>query len=314
MDKEKYIDLTGGCLLKNKNPILWEFTAIKCGAKTQSFTEFPIHYRLWTPKILNQHNKFTCVSCALSTMKTIQDYYDTSKVIKYSTSYIYLLRDDNQFQGNGMYISEALDNLRKYGVVPYEQMPDNLDYAEGAKIKIIQQQNEKLRLEGKKHLISNFAIVDSVDDMKQALLDHNPIPIGANLYGSFYNTNETGIVENPQPNIERNHGGHCMLIVGWTVINDKEYWVVQNSWGEYWGDNGFCYLEIDKFPILEKYIVFDVTDYPLQFDDTKGRWSEKAIEKCIRAGLINGYEDGTFRPTDFVTREQLATILYKLLQ
>lgn len=45
------------------------------------------------------------------------------------------------------------------------------------------------------------------------------------------------------------------------------------------------------------------------FSDTSGHWAETWIEKWSDNGVINGYEDGTFRPDDFITRAELAKII-----
>lgn len=50
------------------------------------------------------------------------------------------------------------------------------------------------------------------------------------------------------------------------------------------------------------------TDVP---DDT---WYSKAVEWAAANGIVNGYGDGKFGPTDAVTREQLAAILYRYAQ
>lgn len=42
-------------------------------------------------------------------------------------------------------------------------------------------------------------------------------------------------------------------------------------------------------------------------------WGREAIEKAAETGIINGYPDGSFRPNDPVTREELAVIIYRLL-
>jgi len=42
------------------------------------------------------------------------------------------------------------------------------------------------------------------------------------------------------------------------------------------------------------------------------RWSKIAIEYVKNCGLMRGYEDGTFRPEDSLTREEMAAILYNL--
>lgn len=47
-------------------------------------------------------------------------------------------------------------------------------------------------------------------------------------------------------------GGHAVKIVGWGEENNINYWIVQNSWSDRWGENGFfriirgtnaCYFE-----------------------------------------------------------------------
>lgn len=51
----------------------------------------------------------------------------------------------------------------------------------------------------------------------------------------------------------------------------------------------------------------------LVFPDVEaGRWSEEAIKYCKEKGFMKGSEDGLFHPTDALTREQMATILFRL--
>ncbi|CAM4203611.1 S-layer homology domain-containing protein [Saccharibacillus endophyticus] len=47
----------------------------------------------------------------------------------------------------------------------------------------------------------------------------------------------------------------------------------------------------------------------VDFADTEGHWADKPIRTFIRLQLINGYQDGTFKPNHSVTRAEFAAIL-----
>ncbi len=49
------------------------------------------------------------------------------------------------------------------------------------------------------------------------------------------------------------------------------------------------------------------------FSDTAGNWAENHIEELAAAGVIRGYEDGTYRPAEPVTRAQAVTLLSRVL-
>jgi hypothetical protein len=52
-----------------------------------------------------------------------------------------------------------------------------------------------------------------------------------------------GLVPMPEPDKEQHDGGHAMLCVGYSDT-DKVF-IVRNSWGEGWGDRGYCYIPYD---------------------------------------------------------------------
>ena len=50
------------------------------------------------------------------------------------------------------------------------------------------------------------------------------------------------------------------------------------------------------------------------FSDTEGHWAEGAINKWSQEySIIQGYEDGTFRPERSISREEMCAILDRLL-
>ena len=60
-------------------------------------------------------------------------------------------------------------------------------------------------------------------------------------------------------------------------------------------------------PMLE-----EETQMTDKFKDIDNHWAESAIISAAETGLMEGYEDGTFRPDVAVTRAELATILQRL--
>ncbi|MCU6790690.1 S-layer homology domain-containing protein [Paenibacillus sp. WQ 127069] len=53
----------------------------------------------------------------------------------------------------------------------------------------------------------------------------------------------------------------------------------------------------------------------LSFVDTAkiGTWAQKAVAQAVQAGIINGYEDKSFRPDAEITRAEMAVILANAL-
>ncbi|MBM7853919.1 hypothetical protein JOC37_000284 [Desulfohalotomaculum tongense] len=59
----------------------------------------------------------------------------------------------------------------------------------------------------------------------------------------------------------------------------------------------------------------DDPDYNVNFSDiSEDSWYAASVKAAVKAGLIKGYNDGTFRPHDTVTREQAAAILCRVLK
>ncbi|WP_425270962.1 S-layer homology domain-containing protein [Paenibacillus ferrarius] len=49
----------------------------------------------------------------------------------------------------------------------------------------------------------------------------------------------------------------------------------------------------------------------LTFTDSAqiGAWAKKAVAQAVQAGIINGYEDGSFRPDAVITRAEIAAMI-----
>ena len=314
LGKSYYKSLSGGCLFKPESVKDYEFSSFLSG-KSQNSGDFPdSYYTLWTPKVKNQQIKETCVAHALASANEILErYYSGGKTQKYSTVFVYANRHEGQYEGEGMYISEALANLKNDGIPKEEEgYSFNLDYLDAV---TYLNQRKDLYEDAIKHKIAGYARVRTEFEMKDALVNQKtPIIVGASLYESFYDVDASGIVKKPSSN-ERCYGGHCMLITGYTKINNENYWVVLNSWGEYFGDSGFCYIPFDAYELFyEKWVIIPKKFATKAFSDVEdGRWSKGYIDGAIKRGLIEGFPDNSFKPDGPLTREQLCVVLSKLL-
>ncbi|WP_379140937.1 serine hydrolase [Paenibacillus sp. sgz500992] len=65
---------------------------------------------------------------------------------------------------------------------------------------------------------------------------------------------------------------------------------------------------------LFKFTDFPLSSTPSQFSDTKGHPYEAVIQTAVESGVVSGFSDGSFRPDEPVTREQAATIIWRLVK
>ena len=54
-------------------------------------------------------------------------------------------------------------------------------------------------------------------------------------------------------------------------------------------------------------------DTSKSFTDVSGHWAEANIKSLAQKGIINGFEDGTFKPNNSVTRAEFTTMVVKAL-
>ncbi|WP_342549006.1 Ig-like domain-containing protein [Paenibacillus sp. FSL P2-0089] len=60
-------------------------------------------------------------------------------------------------------------------------------------------------------------------------------------------------------------------------------------------------------------LITSAQDHAAGFSDIAGHWAQAAIERMSQAGMITGYQDGTFRPDQTLTRAEAVTIVNRAL-
>jgi len=88
--------------------------------------------------------------------------------------------------------------------------------------------------------VSSHVIIDSDEDQIAAWVAKNgPVSISIDAMSSIWWSYTGGIVDgccNHDPD-------HAVLVAGFGEENGQKYWLVKNSWGESWGEQGYIRLE-----------------------------------------------------------------------
>ena len=77
---------------------------------------------------------------------------------------------------------------------------------------------------------------NSINSLKEAVIK-NPVPIAINANTPIFRFYSEGIIED-NINIP-SELNHAVLLVGYKYDKKGLYWIIQNSWGDDWGDNGY---------------------------------------------------------------------------
>merc|ERR1719346_944325 len=81
--------------------------------------------------------------------------------------------------------------------------------------------------------ISSYGEVSGAQDMMQEIYQRGPITCGIDAAPIL--KYEQGIATDRGSGVD-----HVVSVVGWGTENGKFYWIVRNSWGEYWGEMGYA--------------------------------------------------------------------------
>lgn len=188
--------------------------------------QLPATFILESKRIKDQGTVNSCVAHSLSSM--LENKWKEN----FSVGFIYGYRPEGYYQGEGMYPREALKTLQKIGEVKEEDFPYN-EEMQGIKHKV----DEKLPLleaEADDFKISAYARLYTINEIKSWLYTKEiAVPIAIATEHLELDKNNIILIPDTYPNY-----GHEMLAVGW-----NEYGlIVQNSWGNHWGDKGFAIL------------------------------------------------------------------------
>lgn len=197
-----------------------------------------------TGKVLNQGSSNACTAFAVCELldyvlehkKNIPWSFKSSKLF---TWYYSRLEEGTEDKNAGVQLRNVFKTINKYGFVQEVQYPFNKNWyiIPPAEVNIAGS-FFKLYLGT---IPKYYAIPTNKTNFSKlisnCLTNNTPIVFGFPIHDEFINTKQSNSEINNLTGKFR--GYHAMLITG---ERDNHY-IIKNSWGNMWGDKGYCYIE-----------------------------------------------------------------------
>ncbi|KAL1131618.1 hypothetical protein AAG570_011232, partial [Ranatra chinensis] len=173
-----------------------------------------------------------CGSCwAFTATGSLESHYQIRSGRSVSLSEQYLVdcsRPNGNLGCDGGATTFAFDHIKENGIPTEESYP----YTE-------QDGSCQKRPQMKGFKITGYIRTESGEEehMKNALASRGPIAATIDGNHSTFNFYHSGI--HYQPECKDNSPTHAVLVVGYGTEDGQDYWIVKNSWGPAWGDNGY---------------------------------------------------------------------------
>lgn len=145
---------------------------------------------------------------------------------------VFTSRPETFIEGAGTSLKAAVDIMRSFGNVPETLLPFKI-----TTFMHLGNPNAFFATAATRKVTAYFNLFKNLTNWRSWLVNHGPLLVALNVDATWDNATATGGKLNTfQPNTVR--GGHAVAIVGYRT--DGRF-IVRNSWGTGWGDNGFAY-------------------------------------------------------------------------
>lgn len=118
-----------------------------------------------------------------------------------------------------------------------------------------------------KDYLSLFQTIDEpslkIQKTKQSIAEGKPVVIGVEIKYNFLDLKKENPVWDPSKGLTLFAGGHAMCLIGYD--EGKQAFEVLNSWGEKWGNDGYCWIKYEDYGKYCKY------GYQLFLKETKNK-------------------------------------------
>lgn len=96
---------------------------------------------------------------------------------------------------------------------------------------------KQMEADAQQYRLPGTPLAISLEDTRKVLSSGAPVHVAMNTGSSFSQVGRDGVFNAAEPPSGQ-HGRHAMLLVGYI----GNYFIIKNSWGTDWGDQGYCYV------------------------------------------------------------------------
>jgi C1A family cysteine protease len=92
--------------------------------------------------------------------------------------------------------------------------------------------------------ITGYINVTANDEsaLRMALFKQGPISVGIDASQRTFSFYSNGVYYEPKCGNKVDELDHAVLAVGYGTINGENYWLIKNSWSNYWGNDGYILM------------------------------------------------------------------------
>ena len=237
-----------------------------------------VDLRSTCPAIYNQDKLGSCTANAIAAAYEYDDIKQNEKDV-FIPSRLFIYYNERKIEGSidtdsGAEIRDGIksisvdgvcsEDMWKYDITKFTECPTQecYDYAKNHKS------------------IEYKRVVQSLEQLKQCLIEGFPIVFGFNVYSSFETQEVADTGDMPMPKEgEELLGGHAVCAVGFD--DNKRVFIVRNSWGDSWGDKGYFYMPYafinNTSQCSDFWTVRKIKDTPTQTI----RFDYNSIKECV---------------------------------
>jgi hypothetical protein len=170
---------------------------------------------------------------------TVAGAQQAAYAVRFSISFAYAMAqiedfvpDDVPYEGSTL--RAGLKGWHKYGAVPWDYWPFE-PHTEEVQLPGIPEESMHWPL-------TRYERLDiSISGIQAAVKKYGCVLVTGEVHSGWARPNKQHRIKYSSK--YRKRGCHAYLIVGW----EDDYWLLRNSWGTDWGDEGYAWLKYDDF-------------------------------------------------------------------